>query len=278
MSRNSPIKDVLAIVDGDPASFAGVDQAIAYATLHEASLTIVVATENVSFAAAVEPYGYAIALKATEELNTAHLDGVRARVKGAAIPVEVHGLLETPDLLPRAAKGEGRYADIVLIPAPERWRDHALRRHIAESILFAGVPVLLAPADWTPTLINHAVLGWNASLEAFRAGRAVLALAEPKAHVDVVVIDGIAGDKTSQTVPGTHIARHLGRHRHQVEVHAINSAKQGTAGALQAFAASRDADLLIVGGYGHSRAMEFVLGGVTRELLARPRVPIVLVH
>ena len=278
MSRNSPIKDVLAIVDGDPASFAAVDQAIAYATLHETCLTIVVATENVSFAAAGEPYGYAIALKATDELNTTHLDGVRARVKGAAIPIEVHGLLETPDLLPRAAKGEGRYADIVLIPAPERWRDHALRRHIAESILFAGVPVLLAPADWTPALVNHAVLGWNASLEAFRAARTVLALAEPKANIDVVVIDAPSGAKAGQVVPGTHIARHLGRHRHHVEVHVINSDGRDTAGALQAFAVSGDADLLIVGGYGHSRTMEFVLGGVTRELLARQRVPIVLVH
>src|SRR3546814_15327123 len=65
--------------------------------------------------------------------------------------------------------------------------------------------------------------------------------------------------------------RYLTRHGHNAAVHAIASAEHGTSDALQNFAFEQRADVLVIGGYGRSRAVEFVLGGVTRELLARQR-------
>lgn len=278
MTNNSLIKDVLAIVDGDDASLPAVDQAVAFAALHDACLTIIVASENVSLAAAAEPYGYALALSVAEELGAQHLAAVRTRVKDSPVDVDVHGLLDDPAVLPRAARGESRYADIVLIPGAERWRDDALRRHISETALFTGTPILIMPADWTPRAFTHLALGWNASLESFRATRTLLTLAEPGASTDVLVVDQIENYQAGQAVPGSYIARHLARHGLRVEVHAIPSCKRGAAYTMQSFVAQHGVDALVVGGYGRSRALEFILGGVTRELIGYQQVPIVLVH
>lgn len=278
MPSISLIKDVLAIVDGDDASLPAVDQAVAFASLHDACLTILVASENISLAAAAEPYGYALALTAAEELGARHLSAVRNRVKDCALDVTVQGLLDDPALLPKAARGESRYADVVLVPGVGCWRDDALRRHIAEAALFTGTPVILLPVRWSPAAFKHLALGWNASLESFRASRALLTLTEPGAQVDVLVVDQLDHYQAGAPVPGSHIARHLVRHGLCVDVHAIHSGHDSVADALQRFAAERGADALIVGGYGRSRALEFVLGGVTRDLFQHPRMPVVLAH
>lgn len=278
MTNLSLIKDVLAIVDGDDASLPAVDQAVAFAALHDASLTIIVASENVSLAAAAEPYGYALALSVAEELGAQHLAAVQERVKSAPIAVDVHGLLDDPSLLPGAAKVESRYADIVLTPGAGSWRDDSLRRHITETVLFTGTPILVMPPNWTPRLLAHIALGWNASVESFRATRTLLTLASPGATIDVLVADQLDNYQAGHAVPGSYIARHLTRHGLRAEVHAISSGNRGAAYALQTFAAQHGAEALIVGGYGRSRALEFVLGGVTRELIGHQQLPIILVH
>ena len=278
MSKNTSIRDVLAVVDGTASSLTGVDQAVAYAGLYDAALTIVVVTENLAWAAAVDPMAYATAMEVSDAQRKEHVAAVRKRAEGAPVHVEVHALFEAPGLLPGLAKAEGQHADIALIPGLGGWQSDGLRRHITEALMFAGVPTMVMPGTWKPAPITHAALGWNASLEAFRAARAILDLAEPGAAVDVVIVDALDGYKSDQPVPGVQIARHLTRHGHNAAVHAIASAEHGTSDALQNFAFEQRADVIVIGGYGRSRAVAFVLGGVTRELLARQRLPIVFVH
>jgi nucleotide-binding universal stress UspA family protein len=278
MSRNASIKDVLTIVDGTPSSLTAVDQAVAYASERGATLTIIVVTENLSLAAAIDPMAYAQVLTVSDQQQGEHVAAVRERAKGARVHVEVHALFEASGLLPGLAKAEAQYADIALIPGADRWQSDSLRRHITEALMFGGVPTLVMPATWKPGPVRHAALGWNASLESFRAARVVLDLVEPRAQIDVVIVDGLDGAKSDQPLTGMQIARHLARHGHSANVHAASSANRGTAGALQFFAVHQQADLLVVGGYGHSRTLEFVLGGVTRDLIGSQRLPIVFVH
>ena len=79
MSKNISIKDVLAVVDGTPASLTGVDQAVAYAGLYDATLAIVVVTENLAWAAAADPMAYAEAMEASEAQRKEHVAAVRER-------------------------------------------------------------------------------------------------------------------------------------------------------------------------------------------------------
>ena len=83
MNKNPSIKDVLAVVDGTPSSLAAVDQALAYADIHEATLTIVVVTENLALAAAIDPMAYAEAIAASDTLRKEHVAAVRERARGA---------------------------------------------------------------------------------------------------------------------------------------------------------------------------------------------------
>src|SRR3546814_17276186 len=96
--------------------------------------------------------------------------------------------------------------------------------------MFAGVPTMVMPATWKPAPITHAALGWNASLEAFRAARTILDLVEPGTAVDVVIVDALDGYKYDQPVPGVPIARHLTRHGHHADVNALPSADPETLG------------------------------------------------
>src|SRR3546814_8878164 len=82
MSKNTSVRVVLAVVDGTASSLTGVDQAVAYAGLYDATLAIVVVTENLAWAAAVDPMAYAEAMEASEAQRKEHVAAVRERVAG----------------------------------------------------------------------------------------------------------------------------------------------------------------------------------------------------
>jgi len=77
----------------------------------------------------------------------------------------------------------------------------------------------------------------------------------------------------SDEVPGADIAQHLARHGMRVEVKQIVAPDAKTADALLSHAADASMDFLVMGGFGHSRLREFVLGGVTRSILDTMTVP-----
>ena len=278
MSKTTSIRDVLAVVDGTPSSQSAVDQAVAYAAQNGAILTIVVVTENLALISAADPMAYAQAVEASEALCRTYVQAVRDRVETASIRTEVLSIFDAPGALPGRAQSQGQFADVALVADSTRWQSDALRRHITEALIFAGVPTLIMPPSWSPAPMRHAALGWNASVESLRAARALLAFVEPDAKIDIIVVDALDGYTADKPVPGVDIARHLGRHGHDCNVHAIPPAGHTVAAALQQFAARQGAELLVIGGYGRSRAIEFILGGVTRDLLAQQRLPVVFVH
>jgi nucleotide-binding universal stress UspA family protein len=79
-------------------------------------------------------------------------------------------------------------------------------------------------------------------------------------------------------MPGADIARHLARHGADVEVKRIVSTETDVAGTILSHAADVSADFLVMGGYGHSRLREFVLGGATRGILASMTLPTLMSH
>ena len=82
----------------------------------------------------------------------------------------------------------------------------------------------------------------------------------------------------SDEMPGADIAHHLARHGVKVELKRIVTAETDVASTILSHAADRSADFLVMGGYGHSRLREFILGGVTREILASMTIPALMSH
>ena len=148
---------------------------------------------------------------------------------------------------------------------------------IAEAALFqSGRPAIVVPYihRGRPKL-DRVMLCWDAGRMAARAiGDALPLLARAK-QVDVVMVTGEEGKR--DIIPGADIGQHLARHGLAVDVKRI-VAQGDVAGTLLSYAADSGADMIVMGGYGHSRLREFILGGVTRKLLASMTVPCFMSH
>lgn len=149
---------------------------------------------------------------------------------------------------------------------------------IAEGALFdSGRPIVHVPYIQKGGLtLDRVMIAWDASRNAARAvGDAMPFLRKAKA-IDVVIV---ANERPkSDEVSGADIGHHLARHGLAVEVRRIVATDTDVASTLLSHAADTSADFLVMGGYGHSRLREFILGGATRGILQAMTVPVLMSH
>jgi nucleotide-binding universal stress UspA family protein len=155
-------------------------------------------------------------------------------------------------------------------PAPDEVVD--------EGVLFeSGRPVIFVPFIQQAALtLGRVMLCWDGSRAAARAVADSMPLLHKAKTVEVVIV----GDRPSASdeIPGADLGQHLARHGLTVEVKRITAADIDVGAALLSYAADTSADLMVMGGYGHSRLREFVLGGVTRGILGAMTVPVLMSH
>jgi nucleotide-binding universal stress UspA family protein len=182
-------------------------------------------------------------------------------------------LATAPDTFARLAR---RFdLSIVSQPSPDTPGTDSL---FVEAALFnSGRPVLVVPYIQRSGLtLDRVLICWDGSRTAARAiADALPFLAQAKATEIVTVGDG---KPELKEIPGSDIAHHLARHGINVELKNIAAGDMDTANVILSHAADTSADLIVMGGYGHSRWREFVLGGVTRGLLASMTVPTFMSH
>lgn len=147
-------------------------------------------------------------------------------------------------------------------------------------LLESGRPVLVLPyageCDVPPDA--RVLVGWDGSREAARAMRDALPLMRTAASVEVVVFDKPEDvDARHGPLPGADIGLWLARHGLNVKVNYV-PIKVAAGAALLSHAADMGAQLIVAGGYGHSRFRESVLGGVTRTLVTSSPVPVLFSH
>ena len=151
----------------------------------------------------------------------------------------------------------------------------------AETMLFmSGRPLLMVPppcpASPAPaTLGRRIALAWNGSRPAARALADALPLIERAERVMVLTA---SPERLNDASSPDAILAHLGRHAGEVEARMLPADGRHVADALQAEALALGADLLVAGAYGHARLWEKMLGGTTRDLLARMRLPLLMSH
>jgi len=149
---------------------------------------------------------------------------------------------------------------------------------VAESALFAsGRPVVLVPyIQKTGLKLDRIMVCWDASRTAARAAADALPLLARAKAIDVVMI---ASERPkSDDIPGADIGQHLARHSLKVEVKRIVATDSDVASTILSHAADSSADFIVMGGYGHSRLREFVLGGATRGILSSMTLPVLMSH
>jgi nucleotide-binding universal stress UspA family protein len=174
-----------------------------------------------------------------------------------------------------------RYADMVIVGqvAPELHAVQAGREVPERLLLGVGRPILVVPyAGAFKTVGERVVVAWNASREATRAVNDALPILQQASQATVLAINPRRGVSGDGDVPGADLALHLSRHGVNAEASSLATADVAVAPMLLSRVADLQADLLVMGGYGHSRVREIILGGVTREILRSMTVPTVLSH
>jgi nucleotide-binding universal stress UspA family protein len=177
---------------------------------------------------------------------------------------------------------EARHADMVVVGQPNDPKRHDNRgRMIVETVLMtSGRPVLVVPfAGDFKVLTNHVLVAWNGSREATRAVHDALPLLQEARHVTVLAINAPASPgRAPSDEPRGDIVTHLLRHGVRVEMVRTTADDIPEGDALLSYAADISANLIVAGGYGHSRAHEMIFGGVTRTLLTEMTVPVFFSH
>jgi nucleotide-binding universal stress UspA family protein len=183
-------------------------------------------------------------------------------------------------LLADAASRFGQIArhfdmSIVMQADPDNNTDSDL---FVEAALFgSGRPVVVVPyIQKEPVKLDHVICCWDGSRTAARAiGDALPLLAKAKSAELLIVTR--RGEGRHEEV-GAEMAAHLARHDLDVTLERITAEDIDVGNAILSYAADRTADFLVMGGYGHSRWREFLLGGATRQILSSMTVPTLMSH
>jgi len=280
-----PIADILVLLDSTPASMRRLDIACAMAAEHGAHVVGLRCLDPLSHVmlSADPSAGLLIAdllakLRAEALVQAGALEAsFRAATEKAGVPGEWR-LVEGAALDNIAM--HARYADIVLLGQPDPAQGGPGMDALIEEALFnGGRPVLVIPHATTLSRVGQRILlGWNASRESTRAAHDALPLLQRAQSVLVFAANPRSGLSGMGDLPGADIARHLARHAVPVEVRQGQSDDLSGGEMLLNEATEMGADMIVMGGYGHSRWREMVLGGVTRTLMRQMTVPVLMSH
>ncbi|MTH99782.1 universal stress protein [Roseibium sp. RKSG952] len=275
-----PFKDILTVVD-----LAGSQAAAKYALelgrhfdAHVTGLAIAFEPVVPAFAAAPMPVDYLEA--AHEQAVNAAKDCQKqfdelARLAGTKSESRIAEILTGGPLA--GVMQHCRPTDLVVIGQVNPDSPEPMRELLIETVLFeSGVPVLLIPyigvKDYQP---KHVLVGWDGSSTATKAIHAALPILERADKVTVLVIQK---NEPSDGQPGADIATYLARHNMDVTIDVVTNPQTAIADTVLNYVSDNGNDLVVMGGYGHSRMREFLFGGATREILSSMTVPVLMAH
>jgi nucleotide-binding universal stress UspA family protein len=172
-----------------------------------------------------------------------------------------------------------RYADLVVLPLPYGEHRGVEDEAVIEAALFEGMaPVLVVPPKgMTDNDPRRVVVAWNQSREALVAARRAMPFLRRAETVSIVVIDPPTHG-AERSDPGGLLCQLLVRHGVHAEVTVLARTLPRVSDVLARHLRDTNADLLVMGAYGHSRFREAILGGATRDMLEKAEVPVLLAH
>ena len=146
-----------------------------------------------------------------------------------------------------------------------------------EGVLFeSGRPVVVVPYIQKRGLtLERVLVCWDGSRTAARAVGDAMPFLERAKTVDIVIV---TEDRKNEKVTGASMREHLTRHGVAAQIKRVARGDIAIEDVILSYAADSGADFMVMGGYGHSRLREFILGGATRGILASMTVPVLLSH
>ena len=214
-----------------------------------------------------------------EEAARSAIERFEAAVKGSLLSVEHRLVTQTyPDEVPPSFSAMARRYDLSVVMQSDD--ENGVNNDILiEATLFgSGRPVIVVPYIQKEGLkLDRIVCCWDGSRAAARAVNDALPLLQKARAVELFIV---ANEKTGngREIRGVAIGSHLARHGIKVEVVTLPAADIDVANVILSRVADCSASMIVMGGYGHSRLREFILGGATRGVLATMTVPVFISH
>ncbi len=277
------VKDLMVHLDGSPEDEVRLEYAQAVVSGGKAHLIGVLTNllPDLSIAMPFDGGAAAVVQVVTELEQQARKDGdatagrLADRLAGLQVPAELRRFDETFGGMSTKVAEQARYADLFVATRPYGAGDTPVWLDLVESVLFgSGRGLLVVPPGYRQSGSGRTVLvAWNGSREAARALGEGLGFIQDADRTVVLMIDPRADDAMGQ-----EIERHLARHGAMAEIVAVESQGRRVADVVLDEAHRVSADLVIMGGYGHTRLREQVFGGATLDMLTVADRPVLLAH
>lgn len=168
-----------------------------------------------------------------------------------------------------------RYGDLVVVSQADPDNPSADDRLAEDLVMASGRPILVVPYTGDQTNIGkRTMVAWNGTREATRAAHDALPML---AQADEVVVFSVNPEDRDH-IAGADICTHLARHGVNATPKHIVAPDMRVGDILLSAVADNGIDLLVMGGYGHSRLRELAFGGATREIFNAMTCPVMMSH
>lgn len=269
------MKSILLYANEDSGLESRLQAALDVARAFDGHIHCVQATPYESFLMG-DPFGgvYALPTLAGEvsKIDSAHQARIEERLRGEGVSWDWERFDGGPAQIVTA---RAALADLIVLSLPGSGTDHDISLSIAGSVVtHARAPVLAMPrASRGLDCAAPAAIAWNGAPEAAHALRLTLPMLCRASAVHIVTVtEDMSG------FPAIDASQYLSRHGIASELDEWPRDGRSTAEALLDAARMRGAGYLVMGGYGHSRMAETMLGGTTREMLLQDDMPLLLAH
>lgn len=200
-----------------------------------------------------------------------------AEARQAGIAISCKALTASPVEAGEILTTASRLYDLTIVPQPEFTRDSYDNASALDILFGSGGPVLFVPYTHRgPLPLNRIGIAWDGSRLAARAVRDAMPFVT--AATDVTIISINEDQASTAAASSAALAQHLSRRGVSARIERIDADRGEIQPAILSIAADASLDLIVMGGYGHSRLQERLLGGVTRAMLHSMTVPTLMSH
>jgi nucleotide-binding universal stress UspA family protein len=272
--------DIAVLLPVDRPAGALIDCAASVAGLFEAHLDGI-ACVYPAFNPIIAPEAAAVVMtteyQAGVEQAASVLDQFEIATRRLGISHDARSTFNVSYAATRFATEMSRLHDLNILVQPDRSKP-SQTDFLCEAVLFgSGRPMLMVPyIHRGPFRSDRVLICWDGGTPAARAVHNAMPFLRRAKTIEIVTVN--ESEDTASEVSSTALTNHLARNDLSARIHRITAEHSNIHNAILSLAADSEIDLIVMGGYGHSRLRELILGGTTRGMLETLTIPALISH
>jgi nucleotide-binding universal stress UspA family protein len=273
------LNDISVFLPVDRPAGALIDCAASVAALFEAHLdgiACVYQALNPMIASEAAAVVMAAAYQTGVEQASRVLDQFEIVTRKLGIPHDAKSTFDVSYAATRTLTQMSRLYDLNIVAQPDR-SNPSQTDFLSEAVLFgSGRPMLMIPyITLAPIKTDRVLICWDGGIPATRAVHDAMPFLRKAKTIDIVTVNEKEGASEASSAA---LIAHLARRDLAATLYRITADTPNIHNAILSLAADNNSDLMVMGGYGHSRLREFILGGTTRGMFESLTVPALISH